>query len=87
MADTSQGLLTSHEQVPNWLSAGRTTLILKEGEWSRANYRPITCMNTVYKAITTHQPRESTPGRVPTYSARSERNMRGDQWHARQPAD
>ena len=28
-------------------------MIPKEGEWSRANYRPITCMNTVYKAITT----------------------------------
>ena len=53
MADASQELLISQEQLPNWLSAGRTTLIPKEGEWSRANYRPTTCMNTVYKAITT----------------------------------
>ena len=41
------------ENAPLWLTGGRTTLIHKKGETSNAkNYRPITCLPTYYKLIT-----------------------------------
>ena len=38
--------------IERWLTEGRVALIPKEGEWSEANQRPITCLNTMYKWIT-----------------------------------
>lgn len=39
--------------IPTWFSEGRTVLIPKKGDLSvPSNYRPITCLNTVYKAFT-----------------------------------
>ncbi|XP_044732779.1 uncharacterized protein LOC123295469 [Chrysoperla carnea] len=38
---------------PTWFAEGRTVLIPKKGDLSvPSNYRPITCLNTVYKAFT-----------------------------------
>ena len=40
--------------IPDWLVEGRTVLIPKKGDLSNPkNYRPITCLNTVYKIFTT----------------------------------
>lgn len=39
--------------IPSWLVEGRTVLIPKKGDLSKPqNYRPITCLNTVYKIFT-----------------------------------
>ena len=41
------------EDVPDWLVRGRTVLIPKEGcEGKPEQYRPITCLNTAYKLLT-----------------------------------
>ena len=40
MADASQGLLISQEQLPNWLSAVRTTLISKRGRMEQSQLSP-----------------------------------------------
>ena len=41
--------------VPDWLTRGRTLLIPKKGDPKRAaNYRPIACLNTMYKAVTAY---------------------------------
>lgn len=46
-------LITGLEHIPTWLTEGRTVLIPKKGNLSDPkNYRPITCLNTVYKAFT-----------------------------------
>ena len=38
--------------IERWVCAGRVALLPKEGVWSEANQRPITCLNTIYKWIT-----------------------------------
>ena len=41
------------EEIPTWLTQGRTFLLSKtEDISSERNYRPITCLNTVYKVFT-----------------------------------
>ena len=41
------------EEIPKWLTEGRTVLLSKtEDVSSEKNYRPITCLNTVYKIFT-----------------------------------
>lgn len=45
--------LSGKEPIPSWLTEGLTVLIPKKGDLSNPkNYRPITCLNTVYKAFT-----------------------------------
>ena len=39
-------------QFPLWFSEGKTTLILKPGEFRSDNQRPITCLNNLYKWYT-----------------------------------
>ena len=39
--------------IPEWMTKGKTTLIFKTGEQNQAkNYRPITCLPTMYKLLT-----------------------------------
>ena len=41
--------------VPDWLTRGRTPIIPKKANpKSVANYRPIACLNTMYKAVTAY---------------------------------
>lgn len=41
------------ESIPNWVAEGRTVLIYKKGDPTKPeNYRPITCLNTIYKVFT-----------------------------------
>ncbi|KDR11373.1 hypothetical protein L798_14892 [Zootermopsis nevadensis] len=47
--------LCGTEPIPPWLTEGRTVLIPKKGDLSNPeNYRPITCLNTVYKGVHLH---------------------------------
>ena len=39
-------------EIEEWFSRGRTSLLPKEGEWAEDNQRPITCLNTQYKWLT-----------------------------------
>ncbi|XP_030754463.1 uncharacterized protein LOC115881195 [Sitophilus oryzae] len=46
-------ILNNPENIPHWLTVGRTTLIFKSGDTENPkNYRPITCLNTIYKILT-----------------------------------
>ena len=45
-------MINSECGINSWFCRGRTTLIPKPGEWSIANQRPITCLNTQYKWFT-----------------------------------
>ena len=38
--------------IDKWVTLGRVILIPKEGEWGASNQRPITCLNTLYKWVT-----------------------------------
>ena len=41
------------ESIPEWIATGRTILLPKSDDLSnRADYRPITCLNTMYKLFT-----------------------------------
>ena len=40
------------QSIEPWICQGRVALIPKEGEWSASNQRPITCLNTLYKWLT-----------------------------------
>ncbi|XP_030949870.1 uncharacterized protein LOC115973767 [Quercus lobata] len=45
--------LKSEIPIPQWLVLGRTVLLPKKGDFSNPkNYRPITCLNTLYKIFT-----------------------------------
>lgn len=45
--------LAQRRAIPEWICEGRTILIYKKGEPQLpGNYRPITCLNTIYKAFT-----------------------------------
>jgi hypothetical protein len=53
LARVFTSLLEGSTPFPAWLSEGRTVLIPKSGDLSRPqNYRPITCLNTLYKIFT-----------------------------------
>lgn len=46
-------LMKNEHPIPAWLVEGRTVLIPKTGDLSNpCNYRPITCLNTLYKGFT-----------------------------------
>ena len=46
-------IVDGDEHIPDWLVRGRTVLILKDGcEGKPEQYRPITCLNTAYKLLT-----------------------------------
>ena len=55
LADILQRVVSGDLSVPDWLSRGRTLLIPKKGDpKSVANYLPIACLNTMYKAVTAY---------------------------------
>ena len=46
-------IINEPDLSPKWLTQGKTTLIFKKGEENKAkNYRPITCLPTMYKLAT-----------------------------------
>lgn len=46
-------MISSNEEIPNWLTKGKTHLIPKNENTEKAkNYRPITCLNNIYKTLT-----------------------------------
>lgn len=46
--------IKKEQPIPHWFAEGRTVLLPKKGDLSDPkNYRPITCLNTVYKLFTT----------------------------------
>ena len=45
--------LRNPNSIPEWLAEGRTVLLYKKGDPTEPkNYRPITCLNTIYKVFT-----------------------------------
>ena len=50
--DIFSGLINEEKGIESWYCRGRTALIEKPGEWSKENQRPITCLNTHYKWLT-----------------------------------
>ena len=52
LSEIIEELLNDDTSLPAWINRGRTLLIPKEGEWDTANQRPITCLNTTYKLMT-----------------------------------
>lgn len=53
LANCYNELMQNPEQTPFWLANGQTTLIPKnEHTDDPKNYRPITCLNTIYKNLT-----------------------------------
>jgi hypothetical protein len=45
--------LIEEDQIPEWLTAGVTFLIQKTEKTDNAkNYRPVTCLRTIYKLLT-----------------------------------
>eukprot|EP00957_Ditylum_brightwellii_P173971 13244808-Ditylum_brightwellii.AAC.1 len=53
LCDALKDIILYPGQLPKWLLCGLTTLIHKKGpENIPKNYRPITCLPTVYKLIT-----------------------------------
>ena len=39
----------SYREIPMWFAEGKSSHIPKPGEFTSANQRPITCLNTMYK--------------------------------------
>ena len=53
LCDALNDVVLHPDKLPNWLLCGLTTLIHKKGpENLLKNYRPITCLPTLYKLIT-----------------------------------
>ena len=42
----------SKEEYPGWFSEGKTSLLLRPGDFRSENQRPITCLNNIYKWFT-----------------------------------
>ena len=50
---TFNAIIEEPEKTPNWLTTGITYLIPKSGDSKEVrNYRPITCLTTMYKTLT-----------------------------------
>lgn len=52
LAMTYNKMIRKHE-IPCWFTKGKTYLLPKNGKTDKAqNYRPLTCLNNVYKTLT-----------------------------------
>ena len=47
-----QAIVNEDQEIQLWFTESKTTLILKPGEFSSKNQRPITCLNSIYKWLT-----------------------------------
>ena len=47
-----QTIVNGDQEIPRWTTEGKKTLISKPGEFSSENQRPITCLNSIYKRLT-----------------------------------
>ena len=55
LADVLRTVVSGDLSVPDWLTKGHTLLIPNKGDpKGAANYRPIACLNTMYKAVTAY---------------------------------
>ncbi|GLV42907.1 hypothetical protein CBL_08544 [Carabus blaptoides fortunei] len=53
LAQIITAFIRGEQPIPSWLAEGRTVLIPKSGDLSfPKNYRPITCLNTLYTIFT-----------------------------------
>jgi len=53
MAKKISEIISEPDKMPNWLAEGTTYLLAKSTETTNAkNYRPITCLSTTYKILT-----------------------------------
>ena len=52
LASAISSLINHIGTIPEWLSEGRTILIPKKNDPSLQDFRPITCLNTMYKLTT-----------------------------------
>ena len=49
IATSFEAIARSDQEIPMWFAEGKSSLIPKPGEFTSANQRPITCLNTMYK--------------------------------------
>ena len=52
MASALNTILTERLELSAWLTIGRSVMIPKKDNPSASDHRPITCLNTLYKLIT-----------------------------------
>ena len=54
IAQQLQQVFQTDEEIPTWMTEGRTTLIMKDPKKGPipSNYRPITCLSTLWKLMT-----------------------------------
>ena len=59
LADVQWRVVSRDLSVPDWCTRGCTLLIPNKGDpKSAANYRPIACLKTIYKAVTAYMASE-----------------------------
>ena len=49
IAISFEAIARSDQEIPMWFAEGKSSLIPKPGEFTSANQRPITCLNTMYE--------------------------------------
>ena len=53
LTEVINSIIQEPDSAPEWMTEGKTTLVFKKGEENEAkNYRPITCLPTIYKLLT-----------------------------------
>ena len=52
IARAFQAIAQEDQEIPLRFAEGKSSLLPKPGEFTSANQRPITCLNTIYKWIT-----------------------------------
>ena len=52
VAESFQAIIQGNWDIPLWFTEGKTTLILQSGGFLSENQRPITCLNAIYKWLT-----------------------------------